>query len=134
MMVLLLSASVADAAEFQADVVDSREVVTRKGHIWFKDGTYRLQMEATSGPDQYLLVDAKNATTQVVFPKYKAYMEVPGDDFMALMSNPFGYCQINCVKFSSANFCKNGRLLATFPMDFDLQRSSIFKQTKVSKV
>ena len=44
------------------------------------------------------------------------------------------YCQINCVKFSSANFCKNGRLLATFPMDFDLQRSSIFKQTKVSKV
>lgn len=99
MMVLLLFASIAAAAEFQADVVDSREVVTRKGHIWFKDGIYRLQMEPTSGPDQYLLVNTRNATTQVVFPKYKVYMEVPNDDFMSLMTNPFEAAEENTKSY-----------------------------------
>ena len=44
-MVILVFASLATAAQFQADVVESREVETRKGHIWYKDGIYRLQME-----------------------------------------------------------------------------------------
>lgn len=34
---VLLFASSTAAAQFQADVIESREVVIRKGHIWFKD-------------------------------------------------------------------------------------------------
>ena len=46
----------------------------------------------------------------------------------------FRYCQEFCVKFSSANFLKNGRVVGTFPMGFDLQWISILRQTKASRV
>jgi hypothetical protein len=45
-----------------------------------------------------------------------------------------GYCQEFCVKFFSANFLKNGRVVGTFPMGFDLQWISILRHTKASRV
>jgi len=88
-LVLLVLTSVAEAVEFAADVVESRDVVTLKGRLWFKNGTYRLQMKPTGGPDQYFIVNRKADKTQVVYPKYNAYVEVSADDFMLLMANPF---------------------------------------------
>ena len=44
------------------------------------------------------------------------------------------YCQEFCVKFPAVNFLKNGRVIGTFPMGFDLQWISILRQTKASSV
>ncbi len=44
------------------------------------------------------------------------------------------YCQLDCVKFFSANFLRKGRFLGTCPMGFFLQLTSIFTQTKASSV
>ena len=73
------------------------------------------------------------------------YHKLPDDNFRVLsVEEAFSFnikdlplprcCQRLCVKFVSAIFWIKGRLPATFPMGFDLQRSSIFKQTKVSRV
>jgi hypothetical protein len=40
------------------------------------------------------------------------------------------YCQVSCVKFSSANSLKNGSLLRTLPIGLDLQWSSILSEMK----
>lgn len=77
------------AAEFQGDVKESREVEVFKGRIWVKNGVYRLEMDHPGRPDSYIIVGAKAATTQVVFPKFKAYMELPSNDMMSVMNDPF---------------------------------------------
>ncbi len=46
----------------------------------------------------------------------------------------YRYCQLDCVKFFSANFLRKGRFLGTCPMGFFLQLTSIFTQTKASSV
>jgi Ca-activated chloride channel family protein len=81
--------ALAAAAEFQADVLESRDVEVRTGHIWVKDGVYRLELEQPSGPDLYTLVGAKPGKTQVVLPKYKVYLELASDNMMSLMNDPF---------------------------------------------
>jgi Ca-activated chloride channel homolog len=81
--------ALAAAAEFQADVLESRDVEVRTGHIWVKDGVYRLELEQPSGPDLYTLVGAKPGKTQVVLPKYKVYLELASDNMMSLMKDPF---------------------------------------------
>ena len=99
-MVILVFASLATAAQFQADVVESREVETRKGHIWYKDGIYRLQMEHSGDPKHYLLVNTETRITQMVFPKYKAYLETSGDDFMILMNeDPFQAAELTAKSY-----------------------------------
>jgi hypothetical protein len=53
---------------------------------------------------------------------------------LSKLKSTIGYCQLFCVKLISAILLINGKLPATFPMGFDLQLSSIFKQTNASRV
>jgi type III restriction enzyme len=46
----------------------------------------------------------------------------------------YRYCQFFCVKVFSASFLRKGRFVGTFPMGFDLQVISIFRQIKASNV
>lgn len=102
LIVFLAFASLAAAAQFQADVVESREIETRKGHIWFKDGIYRLQMEHPGDPDHYLLVNTRIYKTEMVFPKYKAYFETDSDDVMVLMmEDPFQAAEFSAKRYQT---------------------------------
>ncbi len=100
-LILLLVVSSAAAVQFQADVVESRDVEIRKGHIWFKDGAYRLQMTHPGDPDHYILVNPPANKTRLVFPKYKAYAETSGDDLMVLMNeDPFQAAELNAKSYT----------------------------------
>ncbi len=62
---------------------------------------------------------------------------IPADDPMLTIPSvniSLRYCQLDCVKFFSANFLRKGRFLGTCPMGFFLQLTSIFTQTKASSV
>ena len=99
MLTFLLFSLSAMASEFQGDVLDSRGVAPFKGHIWVKDGVYRLEMDRPDSPDNYIIVGAKPGTTQVVFPKYKTYMEIPSDDMLSQMNDPFQAAEGNAKRF-----------------------------------
>ncbi len=99
MLIFLFIAPSAMAAEFQGDVLDSRGVAAYKGHIWVKDGVYRLEMDRPDSPDSYIIVGAKPGTTQVIFPKYQAYMELPADDMVSQMNDPFQGAEGNAKRF-----------------------------------
>jgi hypothetical protein len=45
-----------------------------------------------------------------------------------------GYCQLFCVNFLSSNSFRNGRFLRTFPIGFDLQCNSIFKEINAKSI
>ncbi len=77
------------AAQFQAEVLDSRGVEAFKGHIWVKDGVYRLAIDRPDSPANYTIVGAKAGTTQIVFPKYKVYMELGSNEMLSQMNDPF---------------------------------------------
>ncbi len=99
-LILLLIVSSAAAAQFQADVVESRDVAIRKGHIWFKGGVYRLQMHHPGDPEHYILVNPPAHKTWLVFPKYKAYAETSDDDVMVLMNeDPFQAAELNARRY-----------------------------------
>jgi len=86
---ILICAASSLASQFQADVLDSREIESFKGHIWVKDGVYRLEMDRPDSPDNYTIVGSKVGTTQIVFPKYKVYMELPSSEMLSQMNDPF---------------------------------------------
>ena len=92
--------NIAIASEFEADVEQNREVVVRQGHVWVKNGTYRLEMEQPNGPDLYIIVGSKPGTTQVVLPSYKAYVEMPSDSFMSVMNDPFQSAEITIKQYT----------------------------------
>ncbi len=99
MLTFLLLVSSAIASQFKGDVLDSRGVAVYKGRIWVKDGVYRIEMDRPDSPDNYIIVGAKAGVAQVVFPKYKAYMELPSDDMLSQMSDPFQAAEGNAKRF-----------------------------------
>jgi Ca-activated chloride channel homolog len=89
LLTFLLCASSSLASQFQGDVLDSRGMSAFKGHIWVKDAKYRLEMNRPDSPEYYVIVGARAGISQVVFPKYKVYMELPSNDMISRMNDPF---------------------------------------------
>ena len=73
-------------------------------------------------PDFYELCDLKDQLSRC------AGKEV---DILTLNT---GYCQLFCVNFLTSNSLRKGRFLRTFPIGFDLQCNSIFRQIKARRV
>jgi len=99
---------------------------------WVKENL-KVKYYARYCDDMVILGHDKSAL-HTIFQKISDYLAAELNLRVKENWQVFRYCQQFCVKLFSAIFLINGRLPATFPMGFDLQFSSIFKQTKVSRV
>jgi len=90
--ILLLSGTGAvesRAARFSADLNQSMDLMLTTGRVFVSGARYRMDLQTPLGPDVVVIVDQDANLTRVLIPKYKAYIEMPSDDQMSLMNDPF---------------------------------------------
>lgn len=101
--ILLLSAFSAvelQAAQFSADLIQSMDLMMTKGRIHVSDSRYRMDLQTPLGPDVVVIVDETANLTKVLIPMYKVYMELPSDDQMSLMNDPFQAAESMLMHYS----------------------------------
>lgn len=101
--ILLLSGGGAvepQAAQFSADLVQSMDLMITTGRVHVSDARYRMDLQTPVGPDVVVIVDQAAKLTKVLFPKYKAYMEMPSSDQMSLMNDPFQAAEFMLAHYS----------------------------------
>ena len=89
-LVLFLTLSVSSlyAAQFTADVLQTKDGKTSKSRLYVRDTQYRMDMQER-GTEFFLLVDRKQGITRVVFPADREYMDMETTSKPSLMNNPF---------------------------------------------
>ncbi|MFP4453200.1 MAG: DUF4412 domain-containing protein, partial [Desulfobacterales bacterium] len=85
---LTLSVSSLYAAQFTADVIQTKDGKTSKSRLYVQDTQYRMDMQER-GTKFFLLVDRKEGMTRVVFPGDREYMDMETTSKPSLMNNPF---------------------------------------------
>ena len=101
--ILLLSAVGAvelQAAQFTADLIQSMDLRMTTGRVHVSDARYRMDLQTPVGPDVVVIVDQAANLTKVLFPMYKAYMEIPSNDHMSLMNDPFQAAENMLTQYS----------------------------------
>jgi hypothetical protein len=88
------------AAQFTADLIQSMDLMMTKGRIHVSDSRYRMDLQTPVGPDVVVIVDQAANLTKVLFPMYKAYMEIPSNDHMSLMNDPFQAAENMLTQYS----------------------------------
>ena len=88
------------AAQFSADLVQSMDLMMTKGRIHVSDSRYRMDLQTPLGPDVVVIVDETANLTKVLFPMYKVYLELPSDDQMSLMNDPFQAAESMLMHYS----------------------------------
>jgi hypothetical protein len=88
------------AAQFSADLVQSVDLMMTTGRMHVSDARYRMDLQTPVGPDVVVIVDQAAELTKVLFPKYKAYMEIPSSDQMSLMNDPFQAAELMLAHYS----------------------------------
>ena len=89
-LAFLLTVSVPSlyAAQFTADVIQTKDGKTSKSKLYVRDTQYRMDMQER-GTELFLLVDSREGITRVVFPADREYMEMETTSLQSLMNNPF---------------------------------------------
>ena len=72
---LILSAPCLNAAQFNADLLQTKDGKTSKSKLYVKDTQYRMDMQER-GTEFFLLVDHREGITRVVFPADREYMDM----------------------------------------------------------
>lgn len=101
--ILLLSGSGAgelQAVEFTADLIQSMDLMMTTGRLHVGDAGYRMDLQTPIGPDVVVIVDPATKLTKVLFPMYKAYMEMPSNDQISLMNDPFQAAEYMLTQYS----------------------------------
>jgi len=101
--ILLLSAVGAvelQAAQFTADLLQSMDLMMTTGRVHVSDARYRMDLQTPVGPDVVVIVDQDANLTRVLFPMYKAYLEIPSNDYMSLMNDPFQAAENMLTQYS----------------------------------
>ncbi|MBN1766075.1 MAG: discoidin domain-containing protein [Sedimentisphaerales bacterium] len=88
-LMVLMSAQCAWAGEFSADLFQKQQLDEKTGRIYVKGDRYRMELAEPVGPNLVVIVDPTANKTRVLVPKYKMYMELPTDDSMSQMNDPF---------------------------------------------
>lgn len=88
LMLWLGMACKAQAAQFTAKTVETKEGKTTTGRLLVKGSRYRLELEQ-KGEKAVILVDSAKKQVQVLNVAQKAYLEMPNDDFRLLSMDPF---------------------------------------------
>ncbi len=88
------------AAQFSADLIQSMDLMMTKGRIHVSDSRYRMDLQTPVGPDVVVIVDQEAKLTRVLVPMFKAYMEMPSDDQMSLMNDPFQAAESMLIHYS----------------------------------
>jgi len=101
--ILLVSAVGAvelQAAQFTADLIQSMDLMMTTGRVYVSDARYRMDLQTPVGPDVVVIVDQAANLTKVLFPMYKTYMEIPSNDHMSLMNDPFQAAEYMLTQYS----------------------------------
>lgn len=88
------------AAQFSADLIQSMDLMMTTGRVYVSDARYRMDLQTPVGPDVVVIVDQAAKLTKVLFPMYKAYMEIPSNDQMSLMNDPFQAAEFMLTNYS----------------------------------
>ena len=88
------------AAQFSADLIQSMDLMMTTGRVYVSDARYRMDLQTPVGPDVVVIVDQAAKLTKVLFPMYKAYMEIPSNDQMSLMNDPFQAAEFMLTQYS----------------------------------
>ncbi len=76
------------AAQFSAELIDSKGDKKVHGKIYVKDHQYRLEVPEAE-EKVIVLVDEKTGKTKVLVPSKKIFLEFKNTDMKSLMNNPF---------------------------------------------
>jgi len=83
------SVAESQAAQFSAELVQCTDLKKTTGQIYVSDAKYRMDLQTSVGPDVVVIVGQTADLAQVLIPMYKAYLELPSDDWMILTNDPF---------------------------------------------
>lgn len=77
------------AAQFSADLIMSMDLRVTTGQVYVSGSHYRMDLQTPVGPDVVVIVDQSAKMTKVLVPMFKSFMEMPSDDQMSVMNDPF---------------------------------------------
>ncbi|MBN1211936.1 MAG: hypothetical protein JXA92_05105 [candidate division Zixibacteria bacterium] len=91
LFILAFFAGRTTAAEFSADMTDTQGEKIKKSKLYVKGTKYSMFLEE-SGEQLQIIVDNEQKKTVVVIMSAKEFREIPSDDMMSVMNDPFqGY-------------------------------------------